>query len=309
MPILAVCGSYVYFVASAAPLRVRPPQWHCYVLGGAFAEGQVPSLHTRQWPRPVCRVSNSFSPTGFWNRPLSRHAKVDPESKRLVGILVKEVKEDAANSRGPGSDQRQYSTSLYIVPGDQPTVRVLLTGSADEELQHAFDEVPLPVDAAPAAGQDAQLTVWQPTSDRLWEFWHFRITDLGWAADYGGAMDNVSTNPGRYSASVWPGAKPWWGATATSSPKIAGTMLLSELEAGRIPHALAVQPSDPRAGAFVWPAQGSDGRGDSTDIPEGVRSRLDPTPATRSTPPPVPHPAHGTRSPEVRHHRARPIRQ
>ena len=58
---------------------------------------------------------------------------------------------------------------------------------------------------------------------------------------------------------------------------IGGTILLDELKAGRIDHALAINLPAPRAGIFAWPAQRTDGTGPPTALPEGAHLRLDPT--------------------------------
>jgi hypothetical protein len=101
----------------------------------------------------------------------------------------------------------------------------------------------------------------------------------GWHASFGGAMSSASTSRGYFDTSSWPGlSQTWWGATATSLPVIAGTMMISELKAGVIPHALAMNIPWAKPKTYSWPAQRSDGS--STDpgaIPEGARFRLDPT--------------------------------
>ncbi len=71
-------------------------------------------------------------------------------------------------------------------------------------------------------------------------------------------------------------SKTYWGATATSLPAIAGTMLIKELRAKEIKHALAIALPAPRASSYAWPAQRTDGTGPSDAIPEGARLRLDP---------------------------------
>jgi hypothetical protein len=55
---------------------------------------------------------------------------------------------------------------------------------------------------------------------------------------------------------------------------IGGTMLISELESGRIRHALAVDLPAPRAREYSWPAQRTDGTGPPGSIPEGAQLRL-----------------------------------
>jgi hypothetical protein len=154
---------------------------------------------------------------------------------------------------------------------------------ADPRLQAAFSEgVPIPADARPARGTDGQMAVYQPSSDTLWEFWQARLTSDGWHASWGGAMHDVSTNPGYYSNGVWSGLGPlqgWdWGATAASLPIMAGVVTLDDLRRGRIDHALAIAVPDPCAVTFSWPAQRTDGGSHAADcMPEGAQLRLDPS--------------------------------
>jgi hypothetical protein len=122
------------------------------------------------------------------------------------------------------------------------------------------------------------LTVWQPASNTLWEFFHLRREGGAWRADWGGAIRAVSHSPGFYDARSWPGLSGFhWGATATSLPVAAGVMRIAELRRNRIEHALAMNVPTARPGVFAWPAQRSDGIGSSADIPEGAHFRLDPS--------------------------------
>jgi hypothetical protein len=126
------------------------------------------------------------------------------------------------------------------------------------------------------------MTIYQPSSDTLWEFWQAVKKTDGWHASWGGAMRGVSKNPGYYSSSVWASLSPWegwnWGSTATSLPIVAGTIMLDDLRRGRIDHALAIDIPDACAATFSWPAQRTDGTLMTNDcLPEGARLRLDPT--------------------------------
>ena len=123
------------------------------------------------------------------------------------------------------------------------------------------------------------MTVWQPSTDRLWEFFKARKLADGWHANFGGAMSSVSRSPGYFTDDSWPGlSQTWWGATATSLPVIAGTMMICELRAGVIPHALALNIPWALPTVYSWPAQRTDGTStDPNAIPEGARFRLDPT--------------------------------
>lgn len=222
-----------------------------------------------------------FAPTSVWNRALPSDAAIDPRSAQLVAALAAEAAREARALTGPWISTTSYSTPFYVVGPQQPTVRVALddpTAGWRVGLQAALHAVPIPPGAWPARGTDAQLTVYQPSTDRLWEFWKLRREVDGWHAAWGGAIEHVSTSPGYYTATSWPGSAPHWGATASSLPLIAGTMTIAELSEGVIPHALAMEVPFARASVHTWPAQRTDGRNpDPLSLPEGARLRLDPS--------------------------------
>jgi hypothetical protein len=226
-------------------------------------------------------VSSSplFAPDSVWNAPLSPNAPVDPSSRRFVGRLLQEVASEQQAQNGPWIETVSGSTPLYRVPPNQPLVAVKLDVSQPwaRTLRIALQAVPIPSYASPAAGDDAHLTIWQPSTNRLWELWRARKAADGWHAQWGGAMDAVSRSPGYYTTQSWPGARSYWGSTATSLPVIAGTIMIKELERGSIDHALALDLPSARAGVYAWPAQRTDGEDHGADsIPEGARLRLDP---------------------------------
>lgn len=207
-----------------------------------------------------------FAPASFWNARLADDAPLDAKSPVYVDRLQRLL-----TRWSPYVNTTRYSTPVYTVPADQPRVRVTLDNT-QRDLQAAFEQVPIPGNARPAAGGDGHMVVWQPSTDTMWEFWVASRRTDGWHARYGGRMSNVSTNPGHYTD------HPRWGATATSLPLLGGLMRLDELAAGRIDHALAIALPELRAGAYSWPAQRSDGKVyDTTAIPEGARFRIDPT--------------------------------
>ena len=217
-----------------------------------------------------------FAPDSFWNAPLSSQASVDPESPRLVGAIDAVVQSEFAGKFGPWISTTGYSTPIYTVPAAQKRVRVALRNN-NPALQQAFSSVPLPSDARPASGSDAQLTVWQPSRDRLWEFWRLGKSHGEWHAQWGGAMRHVSRSPGYFSPSSWPGARSNWGASATSLPLVGGLITLADLQRGEIDHALALGFPLTQARVVRFPAQRTDGKSTGADtVPEGTRLRLDP---------------------------------
>ena len=219
-----------------------------------------------------------FSPHSFWNEPVPADAVLDPSSTTLVPALAAEAAEEVQAENGPFITTSPYGVPVYRVPADQPTVPVRLVGYPGERaLRAAWHAVPLPAGARPAAGTDGHLVVWQPHSDRLWEFFRLRREGGDWRASWGGAMRHVSTSPGVYNRHVWPGSQPWWGASASSLSIAGGLITLEDLEAGEINHALAISLPDVRAGAYSLPARRSDGTStDPLTLPEGAHLRLDP---------------------------------
>jgi hypothetical protein len=189
-----------------------------------------------------------------------------------------EVADKLRTGKGLTINTDSYSVPIYTVPSNQPTVRVALrSGSSASALQSAWSAVPLPSNAQPAAGTDGHLVVWQPSTDKLWEFWRLTGGAEGWQAAWGGAMDDVSSNSGIYGPDAWPGATRWWGASASSLSIAGGLITLEDLERGQINHALAIAIPNVRADVYAAPAQRTDGRSvNPLSLPEGAHLRLNP---------------------------------
>jgi hypothetical protein len=223
------------------------------------------------------QVSGLFSPNSIWNRP--DVAKQPSGDQALAQELAQEAESETKEGIGPWIETNTDSTPVYVVGPDQKCVPVHLdvTGAYGKTLSTAFERVPLPADAHPAAGPDAHLTLVQPSTDSMWEFWKLRKEHDQWQAAWGGAINHLSSSPGYYTSSAWPGARSDWGSTATSLPVVAGTMMIGELESGHIDHALAIAIPNASKAKFAFPAQRTDGTSVASQaIPEGTIFRLDP---------------------------------
>ncbi|HWC47380.1 MAG TPA: hypothetical protein VG448_00665 [Solirubrobacterales bacterium] len=220
-----------------------------------------------------------FSPTSFWNTEPGALATLDPESSSLTAAFRKEIEAAIAAGTGPWINTTNYSVPIVRVAAGQPKVRVrLVSNYSAPYLQAAWEEVPIPPTAKPSEGTDATLVVYQPSSDKLWEFWHASHTETGWQAAWGGAIQNASKNWGAYNSEAWTGAKPWWGSSASSLSIAGGLITLEDLERGSIDHALALAIPNVRAGVYSSPAQRTDGASTSAlSLPEGAHLRLDPS--------------------------------
>ena len=217
------------------------------------------------WP------GNPFSPTSFWNKRLGANAPLSADSHAYVNEVMRQV-----HAYGPWFNTTSYSVPVYVVPANEPTQHVTLD-TWGPDLQTALDEVPIPPDArAAAAGTDESMTVWQPSTNKLWDFWLMHKVGGKWHARWGGEMDDVSQNPGYFEHS---GLTNNWGATATGLPLLGGLVTLADLKRGYIDHALAIALVETQRARYSWPAQRTDGSTftpNVTGIPEGTRFRLDP---------------------------------
>jgi hypothetical protein len=197
----------------------------------------------------------------------------------VVSAFDEQISEEERAGSGPWINTTQYSIPIYTVPADQPTVSVQLQNhAAGASLSSAWSAVPLPTNAHPAVGTDGTLVLWQPSTDRLWEFWKLAHEGSGWQASWGGAMQNVSSNAGVYGPEAWPGAKSWWGVSASSLSLVGGLISIEDLQRGEINHALSMAIPNVRGGVYALPAQRDDGK--STEplaLPEGAHLRLNPT--------------------------------
>jgi hypothetical protein len=229
----------------------------------------------------LARPFRFFSPHSFWNTPLPAEARVDPRSRVLISDLMRYVRREQADRNGPWINATSNGVSIVTVGANQAKVAVRLNHSPDTNLSAAWSAVPLPRWARPSPG-DNDLAVWQPSTDTMWEFFQLHRDGSGWEAEWGGAMRDVTSDPGVYGPGAWPAAsdedESWWGVTAASFPIVGGAMTYDDLKAGQIDHALAIVYPNVRRRTFVSPAQRDDGWStDPNALPEGTRLRLDPS--------------------------------
>jgi hypothetical protein len=261
------------------------PKWSSYAISTAYSgdASDLASVSTtlRQTVEPPTDSTGPFrffSASSVWNKEVPTGASLDPTSAAVVKAFAEEVAGEEQASEGAWINTVKYSVPVYTVPAAQPTVSVRLDHSPlVPTLQSAWDAVPLPPSAKPAAGTDGLLAVWQPSTDRLWEFWRLVHESEGWSASWGGAMQHVSSNPGVYGPEAWPGAEPWWGASASSLSIAGGLITLEDVERGVINHALGVAIPNVRKGVYASPAQRDDGTSTNPlSLPEGAHLRLNP---------------------------------
>jgi hypothetical protein len=235
------------------------------------ASAQPPVAILRALPQDA----SWLAPDSVFNAAIPANAPLDPRSVALVARLAREA------SAATTINAERWSTPVYRVGADEPTVPVRLDVRTAPDLQRRLQAVPLPPDAQAAAGTDGDVVVVQASSDTAWELWRLRRVNGVARARWAGVVHPLSRHPGVFRdvpdpAGGW--EERWfWGITAAKLVKLGGLMTARELATRSIPHALAIAVPDARARVFAAPAQGTDGvgGGDAT-LPEGAHLRLDP---------------------------------
>ncbi len=217
-----------------------------------------------------------FAPDSFWFSDVSK-APLAANSAAQAADLAKQVRDYYGGVAA--FNAHQYNVALETVGADVPTVDVTWVdcqnkGSLPAEIYTGsafFKKVPIPAEAAPAVGTDGQLSIYQPSTDKLWEFWQAKKVGNTWQACWGGRIDKVSTNLGQF--------REGYGVSATNIALAGGMITLADVRRGKINHAMSVAIMDPAPYTQIsWPAQRSDGHPASKGlIREGQRLRLDPT--------------------------------
>lgn len=216
-----------------------------------------------------------FAADSFWYKPIPSTVPLNSNSANYVSEFLRQLH---AYYGTVGINGAAYSTPVYTAGAAAPARPVAQwdchnSGYIDPGLTRQWASVPIPAYAQPADGTDAEMTIYQPSTDRMWEFWRARQVGGQWQACWGGGMQSVSQNPG-----IW---EPRYGAAATGLPFAPGQVTIHDLQSGVIRHVIGIALVDAeRANIFSWPANRSDGdnpQNAPNRIPEGLRFRLDPS--------------------------------
>ncbi len=254
---LAATPSAISLVRTAEPALAAPVR----------SSAQIAAAYGPSTPVPLT------GPGSAW-RTSVRSAPVNHDSSTMVSDLVRQVAHGPANTAA--FNVWQYNAPIVWANRTTPRYDVRFTdcqhkGHTPKGLTGkggVFTAVPIPSYASAAPGRDAHLTVWEPDTDQVWDFWHMQKTSAGWQACWGGRIDKLSK-----SAGYFPNG---FGASASGALVAAGAITVRDVRAGHIDHALSLAIRD-YAGWKNWsfPAQRSDGSASSgSRILMGTRFRL-----------------------------------
>lgn len=240
-----------------------------YATVNAVAPAPVPT------PTSAVPTDSIFASASFWYKPIQANTTLHANTK---GYVAEFLRQKAAYYGTVTINTYSYASPLYVAAANTITKTVKVwdcqgKGYLDMNLASQWTAVPIPSDAQASTGTDGEMTVYQPSSNTMWEFWQAKNVNGQWQACWGGQMKNTSM-----SAGLWPNP---YGTTATGLPFVGGQITAEELTRGEIRHVIGIALVDlEKASVFSWPATRSDGynpNGAANRIPEGSRFRLDPT--------------------------------
>ncbi|MBA3695651.1 MAG: DUF4124 domain-containing protein [Methylotenera sp.] len=221
-------------------------------------------------------IESIFATTSFWYKPIPTDVVLHTNSANFVKEFVRQK---IAYYNNVNINTNSYSSPVYIASSSTPSVKVSFNdcqkkGWVDSTFTSMMSAVPIPAAAKQASGTDGEMTIYQPSTNTIWELWVGKkdATTGNWSACWGGKLANATSGGGVFQKN--------YGTTATGLPFIGGQITAEELTRGEIKHAIGIALVDvEKASIFSWPANRSDGMNPNSApnrIAEGQRFRLDP---------------------------------
>ena len=208
-------------------------------------------------PQPGAEtLDNPFEASSPWRQTIPSEVSVDPHSAAMIAAVQ--------GDRALHANLMNYGIPIYTANADTPTHTVTCSRTDYGICPFAGWPVAIPDGAEPNSGSDGVLVSVQQDSGIIFEFWQATHDGEKWTTAFA-AVNSLH-------GSGWGGA-----ATGSGASRLAGVVRISEIAAGEIPHALALQ-SNNACPTFRPPALKSDGTSTRSDcIPEGARLQLDPS--------------------------------
>lgn len=214
---------------------------------------------------PVLADQRPYAHDSPWNLKIGPDPVYDAFSELMIGEF----------SGVFGVDPTRYTMPVYEVDAGVPFTEVIVEKNYSDVdsktgrltlIKHARVRVPIPEGAQPAAGTDAQLIVWNPSTGDEWGFWRLERFANRWKAHNG------------YHYNTRLSGVPPLGfiSRGAGMPYLVGLIRPFEIKKGRIEHAIAFGMNYPSP-LSIYPATKSDGEAPPPALPAGTRVQLDPS--------------------------------
>lgn len=181
-----------------------------------------------------------------------------------------------------GSDVSQYTVPVYFVDENTPTGSVSYSAIKCEASYSSTmwstgggvaTGVPRPVNIKPAAGSDAEISLWNQTTGDTWDFW-------GCGVDGSGYWDYTCTNFSHFSAAGTGDGVPAdtpnvYASRGPGVPYMAGLNFEVEADVGVFKHCQATAwDANSIRTTWIYPGVKSDGSAGVGYLPECARLKL-----------------------------------
>lgn len=216
--------------------------------------GPSPSSSTN----PSSGSFEAFAPGTPFRTRIPANAVVDSRSETLVARLSRD--------EGLYSNLVEFGIPVYHANQSTPRFDVQCTKDWGQCPFEGY-QVPIPENATPSPGSDGAMVVLDEETREIFEFWQAAESDGQWSTSWAavGSLDGDGWEDHGYS-------------TGSGASRLGGVIMISEIQAGEIPHALALQSDNVCADIFRAPATRTDGLSTRPDcVPAGSRLRLDPS--------------------------------
>lgn len=208
-----------------------------------------------------------YHDNSVWNTPIGSSPQYDPYSDEMIATI-------GHDSDGRiTSDHTQFTYPVYFVDDETPrwdipctTYRCTIVTSESTVKTQTLSGVPIPEDARPSEGHDAQMIIVDLTTNLEYDLWQVERLENGWSIS-NGSVYNIT----------WDGMPSEYGSRGAGVPYFAGLIRPWEIFQGRVEHAIAFGYPNPARDRCVFPASKTDGQSRLRyAIPEGARLQLDP---------------------------------
>lgn len=198
--------------------------------------------------------------TSFWRKRVDEDAELHPntagfQTRMAAAMAVGATGFNTLNFSAPVEVAPIGATTQDITPiaGD-PHPLYSPAEDAEEFEDNICNDVLLPSGAEWAGGTDREMTVWEPATDNVREFWKMSLSGSTYRANRGGLTDNTLTEPGIYPTP--------FGVAASGDAMVYGQINVDEVLYTGIQHAVAITMPNGHLDSFrvyLSPATRSDG--------------------------------------------------
>lgn len=202
-----------------------------------------------------------FAPDSFWYRRLPERTPVDPNSaamiKQMYASGVAEYGNTERNLPSMNINTTDYTPPIYIARNTDPVINFGIEdcegkGHGEPALKRQLTGIHIPAGALPAAGTDAELTVYNADTHAYTDTWVTKRRGGAWTACWGGTIADATTSSGTFPHP--------FGATAAGLALEGGVIKADELRRGEINHVVGMAlPVEAVNARVSQPANRTDG--------------------------------------------------